>query len=78
MHTDTMDEWPRILQKRFKTNLSNTRYTLNDVRNKKQCGEVQEFPIAWTHYLFVAPLMNQLNYHRRFHGAPSYEAIILG
>ena len=62
-----MDEWSEILQRRFKTppgqawsNLDNTRYTLNDVRNKKsvsayvsslvsaakQCGETQEYPMV--------------------------------
>ena len=67
VHADNMDEWSEILQKRFKTppgqawsNLDNTRYTLNDVRNKKsvsayvsslvsaakQCGETQEFPMV--------------------------------
>ena len=67
VHADNMDEWSEILQRRFKTppgqawsNLDNTRYTLNDVRNKKsvsayvsslvsaakQCGETQEYPMV--------------------------------
>jgi hypothetical protein len=67
VHADAMDEWSEILQKRFKTppgqawsNLDSTRYTLDDVRNKKsvaayvlslasaakQCGAVDEFPIV--------------------------------
>jgi hypothetical protein len=67
VHSDSIEEWSEILQKRFKTppgqawsNLDNTRYTLDDVRNKrsvsvyvsslvsaaKQCGGTQEFPMV--------------------------------